>query len=156
MIQSPPKPVDGSKFYDQKLEGFQYLSKAVVSGSLLLQRLIPNGQEWIQSSINRYHPNAASKKEIIQKAIDEAKRIGLPSAFLLQYPGSFSDEVAQERKLLRTLLASNNMPYIDSYEYVHGGKKQKTITNSLWTGHHTKEGNDQVYLSILESDFFTF
>lgn len=154
-------PVDarsavGSKFSNRTAGSLSWL----MANSALLTRVLPDVAAdqamKVQKRLTRYHPEAASKADIIRWTVRRSKSLGADVVWLLQYhasvPEGYEDTFREERAALITALKSNKVPYIDTYDALHGEDRSFSRTSTIWNAHHTPLGNELVCREIIASN----
>ena len=154
-------PVDarsdvGSKFSNRTAGPLSRL----MASSELVNRLLPDlaadHAMAVQKRLTRYHPEAASKADIIRWTVRRSKSLGADVVWLLQYhstvPEGYEETFREERTALIAALKANNVPYIDTYDALHGKDRSFNRNSTIWTAHHTPLGNELVCREIIASN----
>jgi len=144
-----PNPnIFGSKFAESiKPNLFHKIVIKISEFSVIARKLA--GNIFLNLSLRRTesHPNAASKKKIIQWTIENFSKIKSPRSILLQYPQEHNNqEIESEKELIKSIANEYNVNVIDTLNMINSSKK---TNQELYSGHHTALGNELVCKAIV-------
>lgn len=91
----------------------------------------------------RKNKSPASIPEVYEWGIRSLDKLHPRVVWILQYASKISQADLEERKHLTRSLKDANVPYIDTFDYLHGSKREHP-KNLLWHGHHSYLGNTVV------------
>ncbi len=147
--------VIGSKFYKGKYKA-NILIKIIASSELIRKyfpQLARKEIEYLQSNLFEKNINSPSKEEIIQWTINNSRNLEIPVIWLLQYSATLNNAFLDERKNIINQLKFNKIPYIDSFNILHGDDINHSLKNKIWINknHHSPLGNKLICDLIKEN-----
>ena len=155
VLERPPEPnIMGSKYFKGKYNKTNKFLDYLHANSRLLKRF--NGAYYgkYSKSMTKYNKNAASISEIINYAVDITNSLNINVIYMIQYPDYVKDFQLKGRKILLREFNRRNVQYIDTWDYLHGNKKEFVDYSKVWRVHHTPFGNEIVCQSVLDSEIF--